>query len=63
MLGAFTTSFHRDLLKDQTPENQTRNRWTLSKDATLAFSRGVIRLEKLEGTEVQMSFPSWSYPG
>ena len=62
MLGAFTTSFHRDLLKDQTLANQTRNHWTLSKDAALAFSTGLIRLEKLEGTKVQMSFPPWSYP-
>jgi hypothetical protein len=62
MLGAFTTSFHQDLLKDQIPENQTRNCWTLSNDAAIAFSRGAIRLEKLEGTEVQMSFPPWSYP-
>lgn len=61
MLGAFTTSFHRDLLEDQTLENQTRNQWTLSKDAALAISSGVIRLEKLEGTEVQMSLPTWSY--
>jgi hypothetical protein len=52
MLGAFTTSAHRDLLKDQPPENQMRNSWTLSKEAAIAYSRGLIRLEKLEGTEV-----------
>jgi hypothetical protein len=56
MLSAFTTSFHRDVLKDQTLENQIRNRWTLSEGAVIAFSRGVIRLEQLEGTEVQISF-------
>jgi hypothetical protein len=62
MLGAFTTSFHQELLKDQTLVNQTRNHWTLGKDAALAFSVGAIRLEKLKGTEVQISVPSWSYP-
>jgi len=56
MLSAFTTSFHRDVLKDQTLENQIRNRWTLSEGAVIAFYRGVIRLEQLAGTEVQMSF-------
>lgn len=59
MLGAFTTSLHQDLLKDHTLEFQVRNRWTLSKDAAIAFSKGVIRLENLEGTEVQMSFHPW----
>ncbi|KAF8851619.1 kinase-like protein [Acephala macrosclerotiorum] len=56
MLGAFTTSFHQDLLKDQTLENQTRNRWTLSKGAAIAFSRGVFRFEKLEGTEYDIRY-------
>ncbi|KAJ8064451.1 hypothetical protein OCU04_006789 [Sclerotinia nivalis] len=51
MLGAFTTSSHQDLLKDKTLESQTRNHWTLSKDAAIPFSRGVIRLERLKGTK------------
>lgn len=55
MLGAFTSSFHRDLLEDQTLENQSRNRWTLSKGAAMFFSSGAIRLENLEGTKVQTS--------
>ncbi|TVY35290.1 hypothetical protein LSUB1_G004842, partial [Lachnellula subtilissima] len=56
MLGAFTTSFHQNLLKDQTLKNQTRNHWTLSKDAELAFSRGAIRLEKLERTKYDILY-------
>lgn len=56
MLSAFTTSFHRDVLKDQTLENQIRNRWTLSEGAVIAFSRGVIRLEQLAGTEYDILY-------
>ncbi|CZR55061.1 uncharacterized protein PAC_04947 [Phialocephala subalpina] len=56
MLGAFTTSFHQDLLKDQTLESQARNRWILSKDAAIAFSSGAIRLDKLEGTEYNILY-------
>ncbi|KAH7370216.1 hypothetical protein BKA65DRAFT_445076, partial [Rhexocercosporidium sp. MPI-PUGE-AT-0058] len=54
LLGAFTTPIHQDLLQDQTLENQTRNLWTLSKDAAIAFSRGAIRLEKLEDTKYEI---------
>ncbi|KAL5329524.1 hypothetical protein ACEPPN_003038 [Leptodophora sp. 'Broadleaf-Isolate-01'] len=54
MLGAFTSSFHRDLLEDQTLENQSRNRWTLSKGAAMFFSSGAIRLENLEGTKYEV---------
>lgn len=54
MLGAFTTSFHQDLLGDKTLESQVQNHWTLSKDAVTAFSKGEIRLKKLEGANVLM---------
>ncbi|TVY40524.1 hypothetical protein LOCC1_G005337, partial [Lachnellula occidentalis] len=47
MLGAFTTPFHQDLLKDQNLKNQPRNHLTLSKDAELVFSSGLIKFENL----------------
>ncbi|KAF7957508.1 hypothetical protein EAE96_003085 [Botrytis aclada] len=56
MLGAFTTSFHQALLKDKTLESQTRIHWTLSKDAAIAFSKGLIRLQKLKGTKYNILF-------
>ncbi|THV44440.1 hypothetical protein BGAL_0642g00030 [Botrytis galanthina] len=56
MLGAFTTSSHQALLKDKTLESQTQNYWTLSKDAAIAFSRGMIRLGKLKETKYNIIF-------
>ncbi|KAL2066798.1 hypothetical protein VTL71DRAFT_1222 [Oculimacula yallundae] len=54
LLGAFTTPCYRGLLKIQTLENHTRNLWTLSQDAAIAFSRGAIRLERLEDTKYEI---------
>lgn len=55
MLGAFTTSFHQELLKDKSLENQIRNHWILSEDAAIPLSKGVIKLKKLEEANVLMS--------
>ncbi|KAF4634077.1 hypothetical protein G7Y89_g4030 [Cudoniella acicularis] len=55
ILGAFTTPSQRDLLKEPNSKNLIRNHWTLSKEAAITFSKGEIRLKKLDTTDVCLS--------
>ena len=63
MLGAFITASQQSLLNNKDVVNQAQNQWTLTKDAAMAFSSGMIRLERLEGTKVQFPIPFLFYIG